>query len=487
MRLISRIITLSFFVLQLAGADEFIELKNSQGKAIRAELLSLDGDSLRIRRVDGRPFTLSLSQLSTESQDLVRDALEPEPNLSSSGTITLAFTDQSHHRSGVPVPMTDGSSTDRHHTHGGKRMLAIRALRETEDAEAIERVNGSAQELKRMYEQLDRYWLFSSYGKLWVDTVTVAPVVTISDEVGSDPKVAAEAARNAAAKALSKSDFKDLENIYDFVTVIFAREQRLGAGLGAVRGKKAKLGDFRYSTLIHELSHNLGQGPHFDAWIPKQREDPIGGLGVYLPSGHPYSSLGGFQIENKNTLTEPLQAKQRFGWVTMGPKSADIQIVKNSGRYRINRFDVNEPHGVLGLLIDRPGSALGGSEETKVYSHYLLSFVASKTAITEQPDPVNNSLVATLGKAMGTGLVVERVEYDKEKGLLTRTCIVDCTYEKEAKLVTRRNLQAAEALSNCFLQEGETLMDEPAGISITVVSIGGTGSNRYIDVDLELK
>ena len=77
MRLISRIITLSFFVLQLAGADEFIELKNSQGKAIRAELLSLDGDSLRIRRVDGRPFTLSLSQLSTESQDLVRDALEP--------------------------------------------------------------------------------------------------------------------------------------------------------------------------------------------------------------------------------------------------------------------------------------------------------------------------------------------------------------------------------------------------------------------------
>jgi hypothetical protein len=113
--------------------------------------------------------------------------------------------------------------------------------------------------------------------------------------------------------------------------------------------------------------------------------------------------------------------------------------------------------------------------------------VASKTAITEQPDPVNNSLVATLGKAMGPGLVVERVEYDKEKGLLTRTCIVDCTYEKEAKLVTRRNLQAAEALSNCFLQEGETLMDEPAGISITVVSIGGTGSNRYIDVDLELK
>lgn len=414
--------------------------------------MSLAGDSLRIRRADGKPFTLSISQLSIESQELVRAALQPDTKLSSSEAITLEFKDQSPQRSGIPAPKTSRSSTDHHHTHGGKKMLAIRALRETEEETAIERVNGSAQELERMYEELDRYWLFSSYGKLWVDSVTLVPILTISDEVGSDPK-AAEAARNAAAIALSKSDYKDLEADYDFVTVIFDREQRLGTGLAAIRGKKAKLGAFAYSTLIHELSHNLGQGPHFDAWIPKQSGDPIGGLGLLLKSAHPYSSLGCFSIENKNTLTEPLQAKLRFGWVTMGRNSADILIVKDSRRYRINRFDVNEPHGVLGLLIDLPGSVLGGREENEVYSHYLLSFVASKTAITTQPDPVNNSLVATLGKAMGTGLVVKRVEYHKEKGVLARTCIVDCSYEKEAKWVMRKNLQRLRPSQIVFCQK----------------------------------
>ena len=64
---------------------------------------------------------------------------------------------------------------------------------------------------------------------------------------------------------------------------------------------------------------------------------------------------------------------------------------------------------------------------------------------------------------------------------------MDCSYEKEAKWVMRKNLKAAEALSNCFLPEGETLRDEPTGISITVDGISGTESDGHIEVDLELK
>lgn len=55
-----------------AGAGELRTLTDTQGRSIRAEVLSVEGDVAQIRREDGRVFPLSVSSLNVESQGVVR-------------------------------------------------------------------------------------------------------------------------------------------------------------------------------------------------------------------------------------------------------------------------------------------------------------------------------------------------------------------------------------------------------------------------------
>lgn len=56
----------------LAHAADFHVLTDAQGREVKAELLSLNGDRLKIKRHDGQIFTISLSTLSAASQGTVR-------------------------------------------------------------------------------------------------------------------------------------------------------------------------------------------------------------------------------------------------------------------------------------------------------------------------------------------------------------------------------------------------------------------------------
>lgn len=76
-----RIIAIVFFGIGLLQAEPrtFTDLF---GRAITAELISVDGDQIRIRRDDGQTFTLATSKLTEADQKYIKDWVASQPSTS---------------------------------------------------------------------------------------------------------------------------------------------------------------------------------------------------------------------------------------------------------------------------------------------------------------------------------------------------------------------------------------------------------------------
>lgn len=66
------------FITAFASAEE-ITLKSNDGKEIKATVLGIKGQSIELKRADGKSFTIPLDRLSEDSQKLAREALAKTP------------------------------------------------------------------------------------------------------------------------------------------------------------------------------------------------------------------------------------------------------------------------------------------------------------------------------------------------------------------------------------------------------------------------
>ncbi len=71
-------------VCSLVAADDFRDFKNLEGVVIRAKVMAIQGTNVKIRRVDGREFTLGIDKLSLEDQAYLKD-WKPASSTSSFG------------------------------------------------------------------------------------------------------------------------------------------------------------------------------------------------------------------------------------------------------------------------------------------------------------------------------------------------------------------------------------------------------------------
>lgn len=368
---------------------------------------------------------------------------------------------------------------DMQKTHGGKRMLAIRPISPS-DSRSIEKyVLGAEDEIRLMYKNLDLLWRFSSYGKLWVESVDT--VVVRIDDKGDVKQAHAE-----AAKQLGFPSVEEMAKAYDFRSVIYHKDQKNRGGVAIVRGERSKIGTYSHKTLLHELGHNLGQGVHAGCWIPYHADDLIGKSGAYIMTGYPFGSLGdGIRIGYT------LQTRQLFGWVSMGKSSDDnIRIINKSTKVRIYAYNVTTPAKTLGVLIDRPGSPLADTgneiEKNERFSHYFLSFLARQKPIVPPVDD-DHDIPSRLEHNMGKGLAIERVVYDSDHNRIVGTIIIDCNPGTQSTEVKKKRSSNTDIeLSDCFLEVGKTFTDSEAGISIRVLAVGG-GNSQYIDVKIDLR
>ncbi|MEM6280069.1 MAG: hypothetical protein AAF733_11355, partial [Verrucomicrobiota bacterium] len=70
----------ALLVPPFALGGPMLELIDQKGRTIEAEILELEGDSLKIRRGDGAVFEIAVSQLSQISQKEVTAAFGEKPS-----------------------------------------------------------------------------------------------------------------------------------------------------------------------------------------------------------------------------------------------------------------------------------------------------------------------------------------------------------------------------------------------------------------------
>ena len=92
LRLLAKVVVTVALLFELGAMGLHAEVRtltDKQGRSLKAEVLSVDGDSVSIRREDGQTFSLSLSSLSDDDQRSLKEWAKQQVSVIPAGGIEL--------------------------------------------------------------------------------------------------------------------------------------------------------------------------------------------------------------------------------------------------------------------------------------------------------------------------------------------------------------------------------------------------------------
>jgi hypothetical protein len=280
-------------------------------------------------------------------------------------------------------------------------------------------------------DAVNAYYVENSYNQNWYDT-TVTPLLTVPQVKAwyatAGPGALLDDARTVARKAGYDTDNYDRDIVSHTTVPTFD-----WGGLGAVGGKGTWLQNYGLVVTAHELGHNQGL-PHANFWNPDPPDTSIYGTGTNIEYGNVFDVMG------SGGSHFGAMFKHNLDWL---PATA-IHTVSTNGVYRIYPFDA---------ALRTSGRFYAANVRKDFERDYWIEFR------NRFPDnaALQNGILLNWSPWSGSG----------GAGLL------------DTKPATSERTDASVVI-------GRTFSDQLAGVHITPIGRGMTGTEPWIDVRVNL-
>src|ERR1017187_3223712 len=332
-----------------------------------------------------------------------------------------------------PRAATEQSAGNDQWTHGEKSLLYMRLNFPDDLTEPISEADASSQMVG-----VNAFYAEGSYDQPWV-TATVTPLLTLP-QIKAWYSTAGSGALLADVRATARLAGYDTAN-YEFDIACFTSVPETNfsgwAGLAYVHGKSIWLQGAGVGVTAHELGHNYGL-LHANFWDTSTNNYNIGiGLGTNVEYGNIYDTMGAAAAGNNQFNA---MFKNFLDWL---PNTAVAEASTN-GTYRIYPFDV-------------PNRVAGRSYAATIRKDYQRDYwVEFRQKFTYNP-------------WLQYGVMLNWSPFDQSKG---GSELIDTT--------PGTPLGRADAA----LVVGRTFSDRQAGVHITPLARGATGTNIWMDVQV---
>ncbi len=319
-------------------------------------------------------------------------------------------------------------------THGNKTVLYMRLNFPDDLTEPI-----SAADAYTVMDGVNTYYTENSYN-LTALTTTVTPLITL-------PQVKAYYAQDpslllADARAAARAAGYDTAN-YDRDIVAFTPVPSYTfGGLAYVHGKGVWLQSMGVGVTAHELGHNYGLW-HANFWNTLTNNSGLG-PGINLEYGNPYDTMGSGGVAEFNVVH-----KNILDWM----KAEAVQSITSNGVYRLYPFDVPAAGRV-------PGRMYAAALSKDALRNYWLEY--------REQFPANPWLV--------NGLMVYWSPWEHSNG---GAQLVDTTPGSV-------NARDSAGREDAAVVIGRTFNDPAAGVHLTPLQRGQTGTEPFIDYQIYL-
>jgi len=321
-------------------------------------------------------------------------------------------------------------------THGTKTVLFMRVNFPDDLTEPISEGDAYA-----MMDDVDTFYTTGSYGLTALDT-TVAPLLTMPQTkayYSADTSLLL-----ADARAATKLAGYDTAN-YDLDIVAFTTVPKYNfGGLAYVGGKGVWLQSIYAGVTAHELGHNYGL-LHANFWDATTNYSMMG-PGTNLEYGNPYDTMGS---ANAGIYQFDAPHKIQIDWL----KADAVQTITSNGVYRIYPFDVPAQTRVAGRYY-------AAAVQKDALRYYWLEF---RQLFKSNPWAEN-------------GLLLNWSPWSGSSG---GTQLID---------TTPGSPDAGDNLSrdDAALVIGRTFNDNPAGVHLTPLQRGSSGTDPWIECQVNL-
>jgi hypothetical protein len=334
-----------------------------------------------------------------------------------------------------PRVATEQSAGNDSWTHGEKSLLCMRLNFPDDLIEPISEADASSQMLG-----VNAFYAEGSYDQTWV-TATVTPLLTLP-QIKAWYSTAGAVALLADARATARLAGYDTAN-YDLDIACFTSVPGTDfsgwAGLAYVHGKGVWLQGTGVGVTAHELGHNYGL-LHANFWDTSINNDSLGiGLGANVEYGNIYDTMGAAAAGHNQFNA---MFKNFLDWL---PNIAVAEVSSN-GVYRIYPFDV-------------PSRVAGRAYAAAIRKDYQRDYwVEFRQAFTSNP-------------WLQYGVLLNWSPFDESHG---GSELIDTTPGTPL------------GRTDAALVVGRTFSDRQAGVHITPLARGATGTNIWMDVQVNL-
>jgi len=336
--------------------------------------------------------------------------------------------------SGGETPIGTPTATDDNWTHGNKSLLYLRVNFPDDLTEPISEADAYA-----AMDGVNSYYTENSYD-LTSLTATVTPVITMPQTkayYSTDPSLLLADARAAAKVA----GFDTANYDRDIVALTSVPGYTWG-GLAYIGGKGVWLQSMGVGVTAHELGHNYGLF-HANFWNTLTNYSGFG-PGTNVEYGNLWDTMGSGGVADFNA-----NHKNILDWL----KADAIQNITSNGVYRMYPFDVPASDRVNGRMY-------AGALKKDSQRAYWLEF---RQAFTGNPWLENGLMLnwSAWGESSGGTQLIDTTPGSPDAG--------DSMSRDDAAVVV-----------------GRTFNDYAAGVHITPLQRGSTGSDPWIDYQVNL-
>lgn len=269
-----------------------------------------------------------------------------------------------------------------------------------------------------------------SYGRVSF-TYTLTGIITLPRSMASYASSGGEDAMTNDAISIANSQGYNASGA-NFHTVIFTGSYGNYCGLGQIVGSRAWIKCIDAPTITHEVGHNLGL-PHANSWTPNT-SNPIG-------AGSHCEYCGAYNTMGQGGAAYDTMMRFYLRWLTY----TEAYDVNASGTYRI--YDPEQ----TGLTAGRKHTIRVAKQAGQFY---FVEFRPRATALSG-----NGSVDGTTQN----GVRILRTDGSEQLDLTPGS---------------------ANGLWDAAITSGQSFTDPGAGITISAVAKGGSGTAQYMDVSV---